>query len=158
MKKPAMMELGRRDGVDGNPGAWGEMEVDCGEHRSSEKHWCNIQLEIVFAKNVDNERTKIVVLGGDGQVQKTAYLLNPTNGDVRSRVYVIGVECADETGPTVRVAITGAENAVKGNARVTFLRAKCEKEDKTNWRVGSNWDLYRQNGLPFKRPTFLIGI
>jgi len=62
LKKPTIMELGRRGGADGHPGAWREMGVDCGEHPSSGDHWCNIQLEIIFSKSRSHERVKIQIL------------------------------------------------------------------------------------------------
>ena len=55
LRKPAMMELGRRDGADGHPAAWGETGVDCGDHLSSSKHWCNLQLEIIYAHHMATE-------------------------------------------------------------------------------------------------------
>lgn len=84
------------------------------------------------------------------------YLLNQTNDDVRARVYFVGVEYVDGLKPKVRVAIRSDENSIRGNARVTFLRANLENEDKTNWQVASNWSLTDRRGLSLNRPTFLF--
>lgn len=156
MKKPAAMELGRRDRIDGHPGAWGEMEVECANSTAPDDQWCNIQLEIIFSKPRNKERVKIQILDGDEQPLKTVYLLNQTYDDVRARVYFVGVEYADGLKPKVRVALRSDESSIKGNARVTFLRANIENEDKTNWQVASNWPLYDKRGLPLNRPTFLF--
>lgn len=157
MKNPAAMELGRRDRNNGHPAAWGEMEVECKPNSAPDDQWCTIQLEIIFTKRKKtDERVRIQILDDDEQALKTVYLLNPTSDDVRARVYFVGVQYVNGLKPNVRVAIRTDEDSIKGNARVTFLRASINKEDQTNWQVGSNWPLYDQNGLPLKRPTFLF--
>jgi len=157
LKDPAVMELGRRDRIDGHPGAWGEMEVDCEPGSASDDQWCTIQLEIIFSKQkYSKERIKIQVLDGDEQPLKTAYLLNPTADDVRARVYFVGVEYVEGLKPRVRVAVRSDESSIKGHARVTFLRTDLDKEDKTNWQVASNWPLYNNRGLRLDRPTYLF--
>ena len=157
MKQPAAMELGRRDRIDGHPAAWGETEVECAVRSESDSQWCTIQLEIIFSKQkYSKERVKIEVLDGDEQTLKTAYLLNPTSDDVRARVYFVGVEYVDGLKPKVRVAIRSDNSSIKGHARVTFLRADLDKEDKTNWQVASNWPLYNNRGLRLDRPTYLF--
>lgn len=156
MKNSAAMELGRRDRIDGHPAAWGEMDVECAGSSASDDRWCNIQLEIIFAKPRNHERVKIEILDGNEQSLKTVYLLNQTNDDVRARVYFVGVEYVDGFKPKVRVALRSDENSIRGNARVTFLRANIEKEDKTNWQVASNWSLTDRRGLSLNRPTFLF--
>jgi len=157
LKDPEAMELGRRNRIDGHPAAWGETVVECLESPDSANQWCTIQLEIIFSKKMHSkERVKIQVLDGDEQPLKTAYLLNPTSDDVRARVYFVGVKYVDGLKPRVRVAIRSDEDFIKGNARVTFLRADLDKEDKTNWQVASNWPLYNERGLRLDRPTYLF--
>jgi len=157
LKDPEAMELGRRGRIDGHPAAWGETEVECLESPDSANQWCTIQLEIIFSKHkFSKDRVKIQVLDGDEQPLKTAYLLNPTSDDVRARVYFIGVEYIDGLKPNVRVAIRSDKSSIKGHARVTFLRADLDKEDKTNWQVASNWPLYNNRGLRLDRPTYLF--
>lgn len=156
LKDSAAMELGSKNRTDGHPAAWGEIEVECAGTATAKDQWCNIQLEVVFTRPNPEERFKIEILDGEEQPIKTVYLLKQTNDDVRARVYFVGVEHVDGVNPTVRVAIKGDGNPIKGNARVTFLRAKVEKEDKTNWQVASNWPLCDRTGRPLKRPTFLF--
>lgn len=155
-KNPAVMELGRRDRTSGHPDAWGQMDVECVEGIAGDEQWCNIQLEIIFSRSKSKDRVKIQILDADEEPLKTAYLLNPTYDDVRARVYIVGVKYVDGLEPKVRVSIRNNGIPIKGHARVTFLRADLEKEDRTNWQVASNWPLYNNRGLRLDRPTYLF--
>lgn len=157
LKKPTEMELGRSGRTAGHPEAYADLDVECiGQPKSEDSH-CNIQLEFIFSRPKNaKERVKIQILDGEEHPLNTVYLLRPTSDDVRSRVYVVGAKFTDGLKPTVRVAIRSDKDSIRGNARVTFLKAKVEKEDKTNWQVASNWSLVDRNGLALNRPTFLF--
>jgi hypothetical protein len=157
LKSSASMELGSRHRDAGHPAAYGEMEVVCEGRSSARDRWCNVQLEVIFAKKVRGERVRIDILDDGGRVLNTAFLLDETTDNVRARVYVVGAPYGGDN-PTVRVSITGDREKISSNARVTFLRAAREKEDKTNWQVASNRTLTDEQGVPLKRPTFLIGL
>ena len=157
MKDRAMMELGRRDGAKGHPEAYGELEVECTDrHPHSGDSYCNIQLNIVFTQPDDSERVEIQILDGDSQPLKMAYLQQMTIDNTMARVYVVGVQFVEGLKPKVRVGIKGSGKPIKGNARVTFLGARREKEDRTNWQVASNLPLFDRESRPLNRPTFLF--
>jgi hypothetical protein len=156
LKKPTMMELGRKGGTSGHPDAYGEIEVRCAGRLAAGDRHCNIQLDIAFSKPKGRERIKIQVFNGDSEPAKTVYLFQSTSTNTMARLYVVGVRCKKNVNPTVRVSIRGDGEPVRGNARVTFMNAVCEKEDKTNWQVASNYPLYGEDGKRLDRPTFLF--
>ena len=157
LKKPSMMELGRSGGVNGHPEAYGELEVTCQGHQGSGDRYCNIQLDILFSRPRNSrERVEIRVFDGDAKALKTVYLQRRTNDNTMARVYVVGVPCVEGLNPVVRVGIKGDGSPIEGHARVTFMKALCEKEDKTNWQVASNHPMYDADGRRLDRPNFLF--